>query len=98
MSPISYQDHQHGVDVALDDLKIDLAAQRSLVGSRVRKLTARYDPILIGELLVSKRPDGYYVMDGHHRLAAAQNQNGNAPSTLKCEVFTGLSRADEARL
>jgi hypothetical protein len=98
MSPITYSDHQHGIDVALDDLKIDLAAQRALVGSRVRKLSAKFDPVLVGELLVSKRPDGHYVVDGHHRLAAAAAQNGNTPTSLKCEVFTGLHLADEARL
>lgn len=95
---IEYTGHRHGVDVALGDLKVDLAVQRLTVPSRLRKLTANFNPALVGELLVSEREDGLFVLDGHHRLESAKRLNGNAPASMSCEIFTGLSRADEARL
>lgn len=98
MEPIEYTEHRHGVDVAVSDIKVDLAVQRSTIPARVRKLTANFDPILIGELLVSERQEGLFVLDGHHRLQSARNANGNGVSTVTCEVFTGLSKPDEARL
>jgi hypothetical protein len=98
MEPIQYNDHKYGVDVAVGDVKVDLAVQRAIVPARLRKLTGSFDPLLLGELLVSERTDGLYVLDGQHRLAAAANANGRGVSTVTCEVFTGLSKADEARL
>jgi hypothetical protein len=98
MEPIEYTDHRHGVDVAVADVKVDLAVQRATVPARVRKLTANFDPILVGELLISERPEGLYVLDGHHRLESAKQANGNGVANVTCEVFTGLSKADEARL
>jgi len=96
---ITYEDHRYGVDVGLNDLQVDLAVQRATVPARLRKIAEHFDMILVGELLVSQRADGgLYVLDGHHRLSAAKRQNGSAPATLKAEIFTGLSRADEARL
>ncbi len=98
MESIEFTDHKYGVDVAVGDIKLDLAVQRATIPARVRKLTANFTPILLGELLVSERSDGLYILDGHHRLQAAQNANGSGVTTVICEVFTGLSKADEARL
>jgi len=98
MEPIEFTDHKYGVDVAVGDIKVDLAVQRATVPARVRKLTANFNPTLVGELLVSERPEGLFVLDGHHRLTAAQNANGNGMTAVTCEVFKGLSKADEARL
>jgi hypothetical protein len=98
MEPISYTDHDHGVALFVDEIQVDLAVQRALMPARVRKLVASFDPILLGELLISQRPEGAFVLDGHHRLQAAKNANGSGVQTVTCEVFKGLSKADEARL
>ena len=95
MEPISYDDHKYGVDVAVRDIKLDLAVQRSIIPSRIRKLTAAFDQDLLGELLVSDRGDGLWILDGQHRLETAKQQG---VISVTCEVFTGLSKADEARL
>jgi hypothetical protein len=95
MEPIQYTDHKFGVEIAVDDIKVDLAVQRAIVPARLRKLVGQFDPILLGELLVSERPTGLYVLDGQHRLRAAAESE---VTTVTCEVFTGLSQADEARL
>lgn len=95
MEPIGYTDHKWAVDVATGDIKLDLAVQRALVPTRVRKLVTNFDPILLGTLLVSERAEGLFILDGQHRLDAAKKHD---VSTVNCEVFTGLSKADEARL
>jgi len=96
VEPIEYTDHKYGVEVAVGDIKLDLAVQRAIVPARLRKLTGHFDPILLGELLVSERVDGgLYILDGQHRLRAAAERG---VTTVHCEVFTGLSRSDEARL
>jgi len=99
MEPIEYTDHRYGVDVAIKDINVDLAVQRAVIPARLRKLVGNFNPIMLGELLVSEREDGHlYVLDGQHRLMAAQGANGSGVSTVTCEVFAGLSKADEARL
>jgi hypothetical protein len=95
VQPIQFTDHKHGVDVGVNDIKLDLSVQRAVMPARVRKLVANFDPILLGELLISERADGLYILDGHHRLNVAK-QVGQPSVT--CEVFTGMPRADEARL
>lgn len=95
-STVEYTDHKFGVNVDLDDIHVDLAVQRAIVPSRLRKLVNNFDPILLGELLVSERPEGLFVLDGQHRLEAVKHTNGR--HTVTCEVFSGLSKADEARL
>jgi hypothetical protein len=96
MDPIQFEDHKYGVEVAVGDIQLDIAVQRAIVAARLRKLTANFDPILLGEVLVSERTNGQlYILDGQHRLRAAE-QSGIP--TVTCEIFTGLSKADEARL
>jgi hypothetical protein len=98
MEPIEYTEHKYGVDVAVSDVKVDLAVQRAIVPARLRKLIGNFAPVLLGELLVSERQDGLYILDGQHRLEATKRANGNGVSTVTCEIFAGLSKADEARL
>jgi hypothetical protein len=96
MEPIAFDDHKYGVEVAAGDIKVDLAVQRSTIPSRLRKISENFDHELMGELLVSERADGLYVLDGQHRLVIARDQKGFP--TVTCEIFSGLSKADEARL
>jgi hypothetical protein len=96
MDAIKYTDHKYGVEIPVHDIKIDLDVQRATVPSRVRKLAANFNPDYLGELLVSERADGNYVLDGGHRLRVCQETG--LVGVLTCEVFTGLSKADEARL
>lgn len=96
MEPIEFTDHKYGVEIAISDIHVDLAVQRAIVPQRLLKLTGAFDAVLIGELLVSERSDGkLYVLDGQHRKEAAA---ANGVTAVACEVFSGLSRADEARL
>lgn len=79
-------------------LKIDESYQRTIAGKDSQAAIARYahawDWRLCVPLLVSQRDDGLYVIDGQHRLEAAQRR-GDIPY-LPCCVSQYGSAADEA--
>ncbi len=76
------------------DLKIDARTQRRRDDSHVDRIAARWDQTLVGLLQVSRRPDGYYILDGQHRAAAAIKA-GHGGTPLPCLVVEGLSIAEE---
>lgn len=83
-----------------DELFADPAYQRELDEARVKKMTKEYDPTLVGVLEVSARGGSRYaIIDGQHRwamLTRARRDGGRAP--VVCNVHTGLTVEDEARL
>lgn len=82
-------------DVPVDELKVDTSYQRFLSESHIKKLVNEFDPGLIGCLIVSKRKDGYYVIDGQHRLFAIRKHN---IKQVTCNVYHDLTPMQEARL
>lgn len=81
--------------VAVERLSIDHDYQRPLT-TFVDRIAARYDPALVGCLIVSEREDGTIVIvDGQTRWEAmCRNLEQHAP----CLVYMGLSKAQEAQL
>jgi hypothetical protein len=79
-------------------LRRDPLVQRELIAARVRHLAAGLDLDGIGVITVSKRKDGSLViLDGQHRVQALiDNDMGEWPVT--CNVYTGLTIAQEAAL
>lgn len=81
--------------VEVSQLQIDQLVQRYIVESAARKLEREWDHNEIGTLVVSQREDGtYWVIDGQHRLFVAKKKSYKH---LDCEVWHGLTRAQEAR-
>lgn len=85
--------------VALDQLMIDEAYQRSLENKSsitlIRNIATAWDWGLCQPLAVSRREDGrLFVVDGQHRLAAARLR-GDLPH-LPCVVSARSSAAEEA--
>jgi len=82
------------------ELRVDDSYQRSIDTGPSRKLIAGmardWDWRLCVPLMVSRREDGLYVIDGQHRLAAA-NMRGDIPF-LPCCISTYDGPADEARM
>jgi len=76
-----------------DLLKIDGSYQRQLSRTKVNQIAEQWLPDAAGVILVSRRQDGYYVVDGQHRVAAAQRLG---VSTLMCQEVDELSIKDEA--
>lgn len=79
------------------DLKIDSEYQRSLTGHRVDRIKDNWSWIACGVITVALRGSGsgaYYVVDGQHRVAAAERAS---ITELPCLVFESLSHIDEAQ-
>lgn len=79
--------------IPLNLLKIDPRYQRTISSDRVSGLCKDFHAAACGELLVSKRSDGYYLIDGQHRARAMEKLG------LKhwyCQVMIGLSAEEEA--
>jgi Predicted transcriptional regulators len=76
-------------------LKVDTDYQRFLSMPHGKTLAKNFNPGLIGVLIVSQRADGYYVIDGQHRLFALR---ANGIQNVMCIVYTGLSKMQEAKL
>ena len=80
------------------DLFVDPTYQRDLDTARVERMSNQYDRTLLGVLEVSAREDGRYaIIDGQHRWAVVERVSGIAEH-LACQVHTGLSQEEEARL
>jgi hypothetical protein len=77
----------------------DPAYQRSLNEKRVQHIADEFDPDAFGVITVSKREDGtYWVIDGQHRLAALRRMGWKDTQQVACNIFSGLSRQQEAGL
>jgi len=63
--------------------------------NRVKKMVKKYNPLMVGVLTVSKRPNGFYVVDGQNRLAMLKTLG---IQEVICQISSDLDYEDEARL
>ena len=77
-------------------LKFDERVQRATIPARVKKLIRNWILDDVGIVTVSKRRDGYYVIDGQHRVRAAM-ELGLGDTKIKCLVYSDLTLEEEAR-
>jgi len=84
--------------VMLNRTKVSLHAQRELNPARVARLVADFDPELLEIPTLSLRDGCYYIIDGHHRIAALKEWIGPGWETqqLRCRVYRDLTEAQEA--
>jgi hypothetical protein len=82
------------------ELEIDDSYQRSTdtksSQALIRKIAANWDWRMCQPLVVSKREDAFYVIDGQHRLAAAKLRGDI--QFLPCCISTYAGVADEATM
>lgn len=97
-TPVANNGHKRGTTVLipLGELRVDPAAQRQLVPSHVARIAADFDPSLVGVIYVSKRKDGYYIVDGQHRVAAMRAAGYDKTALVEAIVFQEIDRAAEA--
>lgn len=100
--------------LSADVLDVDPGVQRKLNDSRVKKLAGEFDESALGVFTVSARralsmPGApgdvdevlrYVVLDGQTRLAALRAFAGTQDTKLPvvCQVYHGLTRAEEAEI
>jgi hypothetical protein len=84
--------------VALNLLIVDRRVQRPLRPTRAAKIAAEMNLDALGLLAVSHRESGEYaIIDGAHR-AEALRILGFTNDDVMCEVYTGLTLAEEAAM
>lgn len=84
--------------LTVDQLRVDPSVQRPLDVKRANKIAAELNPAAIGMVCVSARDDNdYVVIDGQHRVEALRIA-GMSDDKIPCEVYTGLSRSEEAAM
>ena len=86
--------------VRLGSMAIPPRAQREFKQYWADDLLSKFDPDDLGLLLLSFRRGVYYVIDGQHRLAALKAWLGDGweDQEIECEVYEGLTEAQEAEL
>jgi len=72
--------------------------QRLLRMSKVAKIAANFSEYIANEPKVSYRDGRFYVFDGQNTVEARRTCNGGKDVTIRCKVFYGLTKEDEATL
>jgi hypothetical protein len=81
-----------------DTLTVDPGVQRPLDERRVDRMALDLHTEALGVIAVSQRADGtYHVIDGQHRVASVRRA-GRGADMIRCVVYTGLTRAEEASM
>lgn len=81
-----------------DTLKMPGEYQRTLQHQWAKKIARNFDPDKFWPLIISRRADGDYVLDGQHRLVAVRDVLNWHDQNVPCEVYTGLTPQLEAKL
>jgi hypothetical protein len=89
-------DVSYGVEIPVEELKIDPQAQRTLNEKRAQAIADTLVPEALGSIVVSERADGSrYVVDGLHRRRVCEL---SGIPTMVAEVHHGLTQQQEAIL
>jgi hypothetical protein len=87
---------EYGVEVNVNDLRIDDRAQRTLNERRAKTMAEGLIREALGSIVVSRRTDDeLYVVDGMHRKTACQLAG---VETIVAEIHHGLDQQQEAVL
>ena len=72
--------------------------QRMLRMEKVSQIAENFSEYIANEPKVSYRDDRFYVFDGQNTVEARRTCNGGKDVTIRCKVFYGLTKEDEATL
>ena len=72
--------------------------QRLLRTEKVSQIAENFSEYIANEPKVSFRDGRYYVFDGQNTVEARRTCNGGKNLTIRCKVFYGLTKEDEATL
>lgn len=84
--------------VRIDQMKINPQAQRALSESWAAQLADEFNPDLMGFIHVSHRDGWFYIIDGQHRVRAAQMFLGDSSQQVQCHIYENLTNEQEAQL
>lgn len=72
--------------------------QRLLRTEKVASIAENFSEYIANEPKVSYRDGRFYVFDGQNTVEARRTCNGGKDVTIRCKVFYGLTKEDEATL
>ena len=72
--------------------------QRMLRMEKVSQIAENFSEYIANEPKVSYRDGRFYVFDGQNTVEARRTCNGGKDVTIRCKVFYGLTKEDEAML
>src|SRR3954470_15881352 len=85
--------------IQIGELVTDQTVQRSLDMRRVNEIVRTFHVEAVGTWTISEREDGTkHTIDGQHRTAALKVKGYDDDYEVPALLYTGLSRADEARM
>jgi hypothetical protein len=83
----------------IGNMRVDREVQRSLDSGRAADMANNFNAAGFGFITISIRKDGsVYIVDGQHRVAALRLMGAASDHKVACQVFRGLTQADEAAL
>lgn len=82
------------MDIAVNELE-KASYNRQLNMATVRSIANNFDRRIFGHIVVSRRDNKYYIIDGQHRVHAARVRGLR---TVPCKVVSGLTERQEADL
>lgn len=77
--------------IPTDKLNVDESYQRKPDAHMVHKISEKFDPDLLGIIVVSERNEKLWIVDGQHRWAAVKNFLKEVP----CMLWQGLTYEEE---
>ena len=83
--------------VPIGMMRVSPDAQRDFKQWRVNEIVADFDLDQIGILVVSRRDGFYWIIDGQHRVKALE-AIGYGDQQVQCDIYEGLTEADEAEM
>ncbi len=83
--------------VPIEKMKVSTVAQRRFDDGWAATLTSTFDIEKLGYPVLSHRDDAFYIIDGQHRIAALKGI-GYGDQNVQCEVYEGLTEAQEAAM
>lgn len=72
--------------------------QRLLRTEKVASIAENFSEYIANDPKVSFRDGRFYVFDGQNTVEARRTCNGGKDVTIRCKVFYGLTKEDEATL
>lgn len=81
------------------NMRVDLTYQQVLQVKRVERIVNNFDRKIVNRPKVSFRDGVFWIFNGQHTVAALKIIDGGGKDIdIECEVFYGLTQAEEARL
>lgn len=83
--------------VPIAEMRVSPKSQRKFTKAHAEEYAADFDLEALGFPVVSMRDGHYWIVDGQHRVEALR-MIGWGDQSIQCEVYEGLTEADEAEL